>query len=762
MPHSALKLIPGVNTTKTPALNEAGITSCNLIRFLPDKGGGVPQKLGGWQAYPQGLPFQSSSTIRALKAWEDTNANTWLGVGAESNLYAINGVTSRDISPRTDTTSFPNGITTTAGSTTISINDTASNMNIYSSVYFNIPVFVGGIVLSGNYSASQVTDADNYQIQSSTAAVYATSSTATITNASPAVVTVTYAPPTDTTVVFTTTGALPTGLTVGTTYFVRNITNIAGGGTTFNVSATPAGSLINTSSAGSGTHTAKFNAQTPYLVVSSGFPTVVVYFPNNGYVVGSNFYIPTSAAITLGGITLSGLYTVTFVSDSNTFQFVASNTATSSGEGFLNSDQSNVTYYYGAPPPTPATGWSAGAYSSGAYSGAAIGALTAGSPVTATDWWLDNWGEILIACPVGGPLYSWQPGSIIQNASYIANSPIQNQGVFVAMPQRQLVAWGSTFTGLSDPLLIRWCDVEDYNVWTASPTNQAGSYRLTTGSRIISGMQAAQQAVFWTDLDCWTMQYVGFPDVYSFNQVSTNCGLIGEKAAGRLGNSLYWMSQNQFFQMTGSGPTPIDCTVWDVVFQNINRNYVNKIRCAPNTSFNEVWWFYVSKNNTEVDSYVKYNIVLGVWDYGTLDRTAWIDQSVLGTPIGAGVDKYLYQHEIGYSAAGQPLNATFTTGYFALQEGDKLTFVDQMWPDMKWGTYNGDQNETVYVTLNTADYPTDTPISSTTFPMNVSQSYISCRVRGRLFSFTLSSTDASETFWRLGNIRFRSAADGKF
>jgi hypothetical protein len=122
----------------------------------------------------------------------------------------------------------------------------------------------------------------------------------------------------------------------------------------------------------------------------------------------------------------------------------------------------------------------------------------------------------------------------------------------------------------------------------------------------------------------------------------------------------------------------------------------------------------------------------------------------------------LYQHEIGYSAAGQPLNATFTTGYFALQEGDKLTFVDQMWPDMKWGIYNGDQNETVYVTLNTADYPTDTPISSTTFPMNVSQSYISCRVRGRLFSFTLSSTDASETFWRLGNIRFRSAADGKF
>ena len=77
-----------------------------------------------------------------------------------------------------------------------------------------------------------------------------TPATATITIASPAVVT--YSGPTLTegdAVVFESTGALPTGLTIGTTYYARNPS-----GSTFNLSATPNGALINTSGTQSGTH----------------------------------------------------------------------------------------------------------------------------------------------------------------------------------------------------------------------------------------------------------------------------------------------------------------------------------------------------------------------------------------------------------------------------------------------------------------------------------------------------------------------------
>lgn len=78
------------------------------------------------------------------------------------------------------------------------------------------------------------------------------SATVTISNAEPAVVGwVGHGLPNGTPVVFSTTGALPTGLTAGTTYYVINAST-----DTFQVAATPLGAAIDTSGAGSGTHTA--------------------------------------------------------------------------------------------------------------------------------------------------------------------------------------------------------------------------------------------------------------------------------------------------------------------------------------------------------------------------------------------------------------------------------------------------------------------------------------------------------------------------
>lgn len=76
--------------------------------------------------------------------------------------------------------------------------------------------------------------------------------TVTITNASPAVVSWTaHGLAENAAVVFTTTGSLPTGLTAGTTYYVKTVLTAD----TFTVSATPGGTVIDTSGAGSGTHT---------------------------------------------------------------------------------------------------------------------------------------------------------------------------------------------------------------------------------------------------------------------------------------------------------------------------------------------------------------------------------------------------------------------------------------------------------------------------------------------------------------------------
>ncbi len=72
--------------------------------------------------------------------------------------------------------------------------------------------------------------------------------TVTLTIASPCVITLSNILAEGTAIKLATTGALPTGLTAGTTYYLRNVD-----GATANLSATPTGSIINTSGSQSGT-----------------------------------------------------------------------------------------------------------------------------------------------------------------------------------------------------------------------------------------------------------------------------------------------------------------------------------------------------------------------------------------------------------------------------------------------------------------------------------------------------------------------------
>jgi len=417
----------------------------------------------------------------------------------------------------------------------------------------------------------------------------------------------------------------------------------------------------------------------------------------------------------------------------------------------------------------------------------------AGANTVQETWSLDNWGQALVAIPKNGPVFFWDPSTGYQTATVIPQAPPVNTGGFMAMPQRQLVTYGSTFDGVQDPLLVRWCDVADYTVWNATSQNQAGSFRIGSGSKIVGGLQAAQQAILWTDVDAWAMQYIQPPLVYGFTKISSSCGLLAQKAAVAFGPNVYWMSQKQFFMMTGGGISPMPCPVWDAVFQNLatgtvtdqtaadyGQPYTNRIFAATNSQFNEVTWYYPSANGGgEVDSYVKFNTVANVWDYGTLTRTAWIDQSVLGSPIGAGIDAsgnyYIYQHESNangplYDADGSPMNSFFTSGYAAISNGEEFAFVDYMIPDMKWQFYgNASNSAQVNITINVTDYPGD--IGTTTlsynsygpYTMTASQDALpNIRFRGRMIQFTISSpANQTGAWWRIGNVRYRYAQDGR-
>jgi len=106
-----------------------------------------------------------------------------------------------------------------------------------------------------------------------------TGGTVTITIASPAVITSSVNLPNGSSIQLGTTGALPSGLSTNTTYYVINVS-----GTTFNLAATPGGTAINTTGTQSGTQSISLLGDVPlfqnYLQVSDASNFVLVFGTN--------------------------------------------------------------------------------------------------------------------------------------------------------------------------------------------------------------------------------------------------------------------------------------------------------------------------------------------------------------------------------------------------------------------------------------------------------------------------------------------------
>ncbi len=355
-----------------------------------------------------------------------------------------------------------------------------------------------------------------------------------------------------------------------------------------------------------------------------------------------------------------------------------------------------------------------------------------GVPFTLQNWTLDNFGERLIATAYGQGIFVWQPPDPTVEAVLIPQAPPFNQGAFLVMPPRIIMAYGSSLDdGDQDPLLVRWCDQENYGDWTASTTNQAGSFRLSRGSRIVGGLQAGITSLLWTDVDLWVVQYIGFPLVFSFLQASSQCGLIGQNAAVAFAGSVFWLSENGLFQWSGQGVTKLPCSVWDVFIRNIN--FSNKDKCVAGIDGrnSEVWFFFPADidESGEINAYLKYNVLEKVWDYGTsgspnlMSRTAWSEKA--GSPISVDLSNLIQEQEVGLTADGDPItDCSVRSGFIDLADGDNPIFVDQFIPDFMW---EGDDPE-ILVSLYFREYPGDPSISMGPFSVTPTTKSVTLRL----------------------------------
>jgi hypothetical protein len=363
-----------------------------------------------------------------------------------------------------------------------------------------------------------------------------------------------------------------------------------------------------------------------------------------------------------------------------------------------------------------------------------------------------------------------------------ADAPLFQNVIQVSDVSRFVLCMGTNDYGQTflDPMLIRWSDQEDPFTWSPAATNQAGSIRLSSGSEIVTALQARQEILVFTDSALYSMQYVGPPFVWSTNLLGENVSIVGPNAAILASGVVYWMGVDKFYRYDGRVQT-LNCDLRRHVFSDFNALQSQQVYAGTNEGFNEVWWFYCSADSDLADKYVIYNYVENVWYYGSLGRTAWLDSGLLAFPIAATYNSRLVQHEDGVDdvESGTPvaIAANISSSEFDIGDGHNFGFVWRVLPDL---TFEGSKPAG---SVSGILYP-DPKVDMTLFPLQNSGSGISrsasgavtrkatyaiteqftgqiyTRVRGRQMIFQISSSQVGTT-WQLGAPRIDIRPDGR-
>lgn len=363
-------------------------------------------------------------------------------------------------------------------------------------------------------------------------------------------------------------------------------------------------------------------------------------------------------------------------------------------------------------------------------------------------------------------------------------APVATYQVISSAIQQFVIAFGSNMYEPNDPytdfnpMLVRWSDQSNPYQWVPQAVNQSGEYLLTNGSYIMAGQATRQEILVWTDSCLYSMQYIGTPYIWGFQIIMDNITMMSPNSAITVNNVTFWMGRDRFYMYSGRVEV-LPCALRQYIFEDINLEQAYQVVCGTNNAFNEVWWFYVSISSGDVivDKYVVYNYLDRVWYYGSISRTAWLQNGIQSYPIAADYNGRLLNHEYGNDDLSEsspvPINAYVQSSDFDIGDGHNFGFVWRILPDVN---FNGSSANKPSVTMTvkprqnsgtpygTADNPTvQSTQNYTRIPQYTVQQFdgqVYTRLRGRQMSFRIESTGLGVA-WQLGSPRIDIRPDGR-
>ena len=442
--------------------------------------------------------------------------------------------------------------------------------------------------------------------------------------------------------------------------------------------------------------------------------------------------------------------------------------------------------------------------------GSTIGGTGWGNAVNAASvtlepglWSLSNFGQVLVATIANGKTFTWDSAiaarlttraSTTTSGFVTTNNPTATRVTLISPTTRHLIHLG-TETTIGDPstqddMFIRFSVDENINEYTPEATNTAGTQRIQDGTKIMGALVAKENILVWTDNALYTMKFVGAPFTFGFEQVGTNCGLIGKNAAIEIDGVAYWMGNNGFFSFDGTVNT-LPCSVEDYVYDDIDTTKGQQVNAGINNLFTEVVWWYPTAGSEFNNRYVVFNygqsngqLPMGNWYTGVnvnSIRTSWIDSLVYPKPyataynssndgtfpvvigqsgLGASV---FFEQETGTDQVNPDGSVTTLTSFiqsfdFSLQANQSEIFLAmrRFLPNFKVLTGNNQ------VTIGVSDYPSDSVAATrlSPFTIDATTDKVDTRARGRYASIKIENINLGET-WRFGTFQVDLQPDGR-
>ena len=505
---------------------------------------------------------------------------------------------------------------------------------------------------------------------------------------------------------------------------------------------------------------------------TNGTTTVTVTDSSHGCLEGD--FVTFDSFSTIDGLDMNQEFEVTSVTSGNAYTVTHTSTASGSTSGGGGSGNAKYQINIGRDTSTYGTGWGTLSWNESTWDTARSSSTVV---LFGRNWSLDNFGEDLIATVLNGGTFIWDTSSgLSTRATALSNAPTASRFSLVSTDTRHLMLFGTETTigdsSTQDDLLFRFSDREDATDYTPVSTNEAGSLRISDGSRIVGAVKSTGQILVWTDTSLHGIQFVGTPFTFGLRQLGANAGLIAQHAAIEVNGRAYWMSDDAFYLYDGI-VKKMPCSVQDFVFDDISYTNKHEIVVGLNTAYNEIIWYYPSTNATQIDRSVIYNYLEGTWYTNSLGRTTWLGAYVYEKPIAteykpavtANVStilgltdgaSFIYEHESGNNQAdGTAITAFLETGSVEIADGDQLMSISKLVPDFD------NLANTMTARLTLEQYPQSSSNVTSNASITSTTEKVSVRGRGRAVKIRYTTNTVNDTPWRLGSQKLEIRPDGR-